>query len=192
MDTLCHAVYGATICSRRGLAGGLRGAESHPTWHRDPHVWLGAAFGLLPDLASLGLPYLLAIGHGNGSFFHGVSASTLETYHWMHSLLTAGAVLALIAWLRPRWLLPALAWPLHILMDAFTHAQGGRFATRLFHPLSDVGLPGVNWWEHPRVWAGIWLVLPVVWLGLWLARRQAKRDSTQCPPSVTGTGRSPS
>ena len=63
MDILAHALYGATLCSRTGLGGGLacRGAPARrPDWT----VWAAAGFGVLPDLASIGLVFALMLARG--------------------------------------------------------------------------------------------------------------------------------
>ena len=48
------------------------------------------------------------------------------------------------------------------------------FRTTLFYPLSDWGLDGIRWWEHPGIIAAYWAALPALWLGLWLWRRQER------------------
>jgi len=50
-------LYGATVCSRSGLAGGSRGTGGRP-WIADWTAWAAAVFGVLPDAFSLGLPLL--------------------------------------------------------------------------------------------------------------------------------------
>jgi hypothetical protein len=66
---------------------------------------------------------------------------------------------------------PALAWPLHVVMDVFTHGAG-RFQTPLFFPLTTWGFEGLPWWRHPGLVTSYWLLLPAVWIGLWLVRRR--------------------
>jgi hypothetical protein len=118
------------------------------------------------------VPYLLHGVAGGGSFFRSVGPEVLEVYHTLHSLVVALPVCWVLRRWRPAWFVPSLAWPLHIVMDMFTHGAGGRFQTRIFHPVSDWGFPGWNWWQHPELVWGIWLTLPALWIGLLRVRRR--------------------
>ena len=159
MDILTHALMGAVLCSRTGLAGGRRG----PTPGRDgrPRMidWtFGAAlfFGIFPDLASIGLHLAHhVIRHGHMGW-HAVPPYIFTLYNLTHSVLIAGlCVLAAALWRRPL-ALAMLAWPLHIVTDMLTHGPG-RFATPVFFPLSDYRFNGVNWWQTP--WLARWPAL---------------------------------
>lgn len=131
-------------------------------------------FGVLPDLLSLGLPFLaFFFGDRGGNFFKDLQDTTLIRYRYMHSLLPtllASGALRLVC--KPLFV-PSLAWPLHVVTDSFTHGVG-KFHTTLFYPLSTWGFDGVRWWEHPGVILAYWLVLPVIWLGLWSWRRRQR------------------
>ena len=169
MDLLAHAVYGATVCSRIGLAGGSKGAGR--LWISDGTVWCAAAFGILPDLVSMGMPFLTFLAAGaHGNFFRGFEGTGIVCYRYMHSLVVALTVVGLLrfAW-RPLFI-PSLAWPLHVVLDALTHGAG-KFQTTIFHPLSTWGYDSVRWWQHPEIVLAYWLFLPVIWLGLWAWRR---------------------
>lgn len=175
MDIVAHALYGATAFSRSGLAGGPAGSR-RPTWVVDGTAWAAAAFGILPDAVSMGIPFALYWAGGlDGNFFHGFDGRALVLYRCMHSLLIALAACGLLrlAW-RPAFV-PSLAWPLHILMDSVTHGVG-KYHTTLLYPLSTWGLDGVRWWQHPEVIAAYWITLPLLWLGLWLWRRARRRE----------------
>ena len=88
MDIFAHCVYGMTACSRSGLAGGRKGSGT--SWFRDRSVWWAAGFGLLPDLASLGFPFLLFLFAGMpGNFFRDLNPDWLISYRYAHSMLTA-------------------------------------------------------------------------------------------------------
>lgn len=93
-------------------------------------------------------------------------------YHSSHSLLVAAGVLLLLARMARPLVIPALAWPLHILMDSVSHGVGPWQATMLY-PVSDWHVVGVNWWQHPGMMLGYWGLLPVLWLALYLWRRSA-------------------
>ncbi len=183
MDTLTHALLGAALCSRTGLAGGRRGPVN-PLDGR-PRVWdwtLGAAlfFGILPDLASIGLHLIYHILRHGDMGWHAIPPFIFTLYNLTHSLLIAGVcVLAAALWLRP-WAAPMLAWPVHILTDTLTHGAG-RFATPIFFPLSDYRFSGVNWWQTP--WLARW---PALALALLCAGFLAYRLNKWTLPGLLG------
>lgn len=172
MDTLTHGLYGVTFCSAVGLAGGLtRGHASAGAALRDRTAWWAFAFGVFPDAASLGIPFLLGIAGGVGNFFRQVDGTAMATYHGLHNLAAAFGVVLLTRRIRPGLWIPALAWPLHVLMDAVSHGPG-KFQTRLLFPVSDWGFPGINWWEHPWMFRTTSTLLALTWLALWTTRRR--------------------
>ena len=172
MDTLAHVVYGMTYCSLTGLAGGRTGAAgiARQRMLMDPTLWMAGGFGLLPDAASLGIPFVLSVAQGVGTFFRGVGEDTLLAYRLLHNALVPALVCLLVWRFRRGWFAASLAWPLHVLMDAVSHGPG-KFQTRLFYPLSDWGFPGLNWWEHPWMFWTCWLALPPIWWLIWRNRR---------------------
>lgn len=183
MDTLSHLVYGATVCSRSGLAGGRAGAGR--PWHRDPTVWAAAAFGLLPDALSLGPPWIAYWLNGaQGVYWRTIDETDLARYYYTHSLLVSLGVSALLYRFRRPLFLPSLAWALHIGMDAFTHGPG-RFQTTILHPISSWGITGIRWWEHPWFIATYWAALPVTWFILWRLRRRPAPSSVPAADRVS-------
>jgi hypothetical protein len=176
MDTLTHALYGATCFSRSGLAGGKIGVPGTPRPHflKDPTCWAAAAFGLLPDLASLGIPFLIGLAQGVEHFFRTVDGQTLAAYHALHNLALPGLVSLLFWFFARRWFVASLSWPLHIAMDAISHGSG-KFQTRPFYPFSDWGFPGINWWENTWIVWACWIGLVAMWSGLITLRITARR-----------------
>ena len=172
MDVLAHALYGATVCSRTGLAGRTEGTAVRP-WMADWTVWCSALFGILPDAFSLGPPMIACAINGGGNFFLTIDETTLMTYRYMHSLLVALAAAGIVRWIWKPLFVPSLAWPLHVLMDSVTHGAG-KFQTTLFYPLSSWGFDSIRWWQHPEIVLAYWLVLPAIWLGLWAWRRRKR------------------
>jgi len=169
MDILAHAIYGATVFSRKGLAGGRQVTASR--WFADRTVWAAALFGIVPDVISMWPAFAMYLWDGaSGNYFAEVGGSTLIRYHYMHSLVIALPVCALMYWLRKPLFVSSLAWPLHVMMDAPTHGTG-KFQTQPLYPLFDWNIPGINWWEVPAVFIGYWALLPVIWIGLWAWRR---------------------
>ena len=168
MDLLAHAAYGATLFSRTGLAGGLRGARpSRAHWFLDWTVWCAAAFGILPDVVSMGPRFLAFLAQGaQGNFFRDFGGDGIIVYRYMHSLLVALAIAGVIRWIYRPAFMPALAWPLHVVMDALTHGAG-KWGSPLLYPVSEWSLDSVRWWQHPGLVLAYWLALPCIWLTLW-------------------------
>ena len=165
MDTLVHGVLGAALCSRTGLPGGRRGPvdERGRRQATDWTLWAAFGFGILPDLLSLGIHFALDAFSGNGMRWHGIPDFIFVLYDFTHSL--AGIALGyglLVAWRRALWL-PALAWPLHVLVDVPTHGDG-RFLTPILWPFSDWSFAGWSWWLHPAMLYGSWLLAGALWL----------------------------
>ena len=165
MDTLFHGVLGAVACSTTGLPGWRRGPVRSDGRRRVADWTLPAAFafGLFPDLASLGIHFATDLFTGNGVRWHGIPDFVFLLYNVTHSLLGIGLGYALlVAWKRALWL-PALAWPLHVLVDVPTHGAGV-FMTPLFWPFSDLRFQGWSWWISPWIFYGGWLTLLALWL----------------------------
>lgn len=176
MDLIAHMVYGATACSRSGAVGGRKGSSL--PWYREKTVWWSACIGILPDLASMGIPFVLFILRGShGNFFRDIDPSWLSAYRYSHSLVTAAILTALMTAWRRSLFLPSLAYALHVVTDAVTHS-GGKFHAPLFYPLFTWTAPGVAWWRHPEVVACYWAVPVAAWIFLaWLRRHATAREA---------------
>jgi len=165
VDTLFHGVIGAALCSRPGLAGGRRGPVDRIGRRQwvDWTLWAALFFGLVPDLASLGIHFAADLFTGNGIRWHGIPDFIFVLYNITHSLLgMAIGYGLLVGWKRALWL-PALAWPLHVLTDVPTHGDG-RFITPLFWPFSEAGFAGWSWWQLPAIFYGGWILAGGLWL----------------------------
>ena len=173
MDTLAHAVYGATLFSRTGLAGGLRGPVNAQGRRIafDWTFWTACGFGLLPDIASIGIYFTQSALNGDGISFHALPAYVFVLYKLTHSLVMAFIGLGLIRLFWKPLSLPALAWPFHICLDIFTHPLG-RFQTPFLYPISDLAFNGISWWMHPWFIRAYWGLVPLIWLGIVMARRR--------------------
>ena len=148
-------LYGATVCSRSGVAGGAEGSPGRGVRSllKDRSLWFALLFGLLPDVVSMWPSFFIFWMEGaRGNFFVEFGGPALAVYRTMHSLLVA---LAAAGGLRLIWkplFVPSLAWPLHLVMDSVTHGSG-KFQTMLFYPLSFFHIEGIRWWRHR------WIVL---------------------------------
>lgn len=195
MDILAHAFYGATLCSRTGLAGLFRqkdnkvpqsqAAEPSPAGRKLNRVdWtlLGAAFfGVFPDIVSLAVPSLPYWLNGTPhEFFSNMDPNIIILYRYMHSLVVAVIAVVLLRLIWKPLFIPSLAWILHVLIDSLMHGPGV-FQTTLFYPLSEWGFNSIRWWEHPRLVLAYWLLLPVIWLFIALLRwRNRERQVSAC------------
>lgn len=183
MDTLVHGVIGAALFSRTGLAGGRRGPvdERGRRQFSDWTLWMAFLFGVFPDLASLGIHFSMELIAGNGFHWGGIPGFVFALYHFTHSL--AGIALGyglLVAWKRTLWL-PALAWPLHVLMDVPTHGAGS-FMTPILWPFSGWSFAGWSWWLSPPIFYGSWIGAGLLWLvviGMRLSWRADKKGTSE-------------
>ena len=159
MDTLFHGVVGAALCSRTGLAGGRRGPVDGQGRRRfsDWTLWAAFGFGVLPDLASLGIHFSRVMFFGGGEPWGGIPDVVFVLYDLTHSLAGMAVCVGALAWWRRPLGLPALAWPIHVLMDVPTHGDG-RFMTPILWPFSDWTFSGWSWWLHPGVFQGGWIL----------------------------------
>jgi len=173
MDTLAHALYGATLFSRSGLAGCFRQKNDDPAGRRktDWTLFAAAGFAVLPDLASVGIHFLDLILNSHSPSFHHLPSYVFDLYNVTHSLPVA-ALASLILWKtwKPMFI-PSLAWVFHIVLDIFTHGHG-RFQTPFLYPFSEYAFDGLNWWQHPGVIAVYWGALPLLWILIYFYRRQ--------------------
>lgn len=172
MDILAHALYGATLFSRTGLAGGLQSAvETRSPYLSDWTVWAAAGFGVLPDMSSIGAYFIQMLIFGDSPSFHDLPSSVYLLYHCTHSLLIASVFLLALSLIVRPLVIPALAWPLHIVMDSFSHGDG-RWQTLMLYPVSDWHIHGVNWWQHTGLMMLYWGILPVLWVSIYFWRRR--------------------
>lgn len=132
MDTLSHALYG------KGFFGYRK------------YRWTSFLFGALPDLSSFGV-YFLGLLFSN---FHGLKNGrpsieeipiwVVELYNISHSLITAFVFIAIVYFIKKDLTWPMLAWPVHIIVDLFTHSIEF-FPTPIFWPLSNYRFDGIPW-----------------------------------------------
>ena len=166
MDTLVHGAIGAVLCSRTGILGWRLGPvdEKGRRKFSDWTLWAAFLFGVFPDLASLGIHFGMDMILGNGVRWKEIPDFVFTLYNVTHSLFGMAVCIGLLAWWKRALFVPALAWPLHVLMDVPTHGHG-IFMTPLFWPFSERGFAGWNWWLYKGIFYGSWTFA----FGLWLA-----------------------
>lgn len=177
MDTLVHGVLGAAVFSRTGLAGGRQGPVD-ARGRRKPFdwtLWAAFGFGVLPDLASLGIHFATGLFTGSGIRWHGIPDFVFGLYNLTHSLAGMAVGIGLLAWWRRRLFLPALAWPLHVFLDVPTHGRGV-FLTPIFWPFSDWGFAGWSWWLNKSIFYGSWLLAGALWLAVAIMRLTWRKE----------------
>ncbi len=137
-------------------------------------LWAAFFFGILPDLASLGIHFSMNLFAGSGPRWQGIPPFIFVLYNITHSV--AGIAVCyglLVAWKRSLWL-PALAWPLHVLTDVPTHGNG-YFMTPILWPFSDWAFSGWSWWRLPKLFYGGWILVGILWLAVVVMRLSWRR-----------------
>ena len=132
MDTVSHALWGKALFGYR------------------KYKWSSFIFGALPDLLSFGLYFLFNLITSPSNIKFGKPA--LETipywvfdlYDFSHSLIIAFIFILITSLFDKELCFPMLAWPLHILIDLFTHSVQ-YFPTPFFWPISDYRFDGIPW-----------------------------------------------
>lgn len=153
------------------------GIWSYNVFHRLRHPACAVFFGVLPDTISW-VPY----------FFYKIATGTLamgppnvsEIPHWVfvlygfsHSIFVAGVFIAgMFLWVRP-WPWYVLGWPLHIVIDVFTHRREF-LPTPFLWPFSDWAFPGISW-ANPWFMAINYPVMLSVLIWILVRRRSVRR-----------------
>ena len=109
MDILAHALYGVTLFSRSGLAGGRKGWSARcRSSMRDWTLWAAAGFGILPDMTSIGVYFSHMWIQGDSPSFHALPSYVFLLYHCTHSLMFAGLMLLVLRLIARPLVIPAL------------------------------------------------------------------------------------
>jgi hypothetical protein len=182
MDTLVHGVIGAVLCSRTGLPGGRRGPVDDAGRRQlsDWTLWVAFLFGILPDLASLGIHFSMDLIAGNGVRWQGIPDVVFVLYNFTHSLAGIALTMGFLVWIKRSLWLPALAWPIHVGMDILTHGTGV-FMTPVLWPFSDWSFAGWSWWLHPSIFYASWLLAGGLWLVVLAMRVSWRSDPSKDP-----------
>ena len=149
MDTLSHALWGK----------GFFGYRGKPYW--------SIFFGVLPDLFSFGIYYILNLLFNYKNLKHGkpelheLPDYIFTLYDITHSLVIALFFVCIVYFFINRnFAFAMLAWPLHILVDFPFHTID-YFPTPIFWPIIDFKFDGIPW-SNKYVWfsnlAGIFLL----------------------------------
>ncbi len=121
---------------------------SYAIFHNRKYVWWATLFGVLPDILSFGILFVMNLVNGN--FHRGLPAlNTLPkwlftAYNLTHSFVLFVAVFFAVFLLAKNWYLPLLAWGIHILIDIPTHSFRF-FPTPFLWPISGYMFNGISW-----------------------------------------------
>lgn len=163
MDIISHGLWG-------GIAFGRRNKRQ---------FWWSFFFGIMPDLLSFGIltaSVWLGIGiapdwSGGPPAMSSIPSYVSSLYNVTHSLVVF-VVVFLIAWLilkRPP--LVMLAWPLHIIVDIFTHTSAF-FPTPFLWPIFNVKVSLISW-ADPRIFIPNVLLLLIVYAIYYVRSKKA-------------------
>ena len=161
MDIISHGLWGSIAFGRKNK--------------RD--FWLGFIFGISPDLFSFSIFSFVNLFRIGERSFGIMDPSSIpiyvhDLYNMTHSLIVFSVVFALV-WMiikRPLW--PMLAWPLHILLDIFTHSTEF-FPTPFLWPLVSYRFDGVSWGTPAIFFTN--LALLVFAYSMWLIQRYLRK-----------------
>ena len=159
MDTLSHALYG------KGLFGYKK------------YRWYSFFFGIVPDIFSFGIYFIYLIVFSEFEF-GGPSREELpywvyDLYDISHSMVTALVFIAIAYKINKDFAWPMLAWPMHIIVDFFTHSIEF-FPTPILWPISDYRFDGVPW-SNPYVLVINFVLIFVIFI----YRRKNKKALTK-------------
>ena len=139
MDTLSHGLWGKGIFGYRGK----------PYW--------SVFFGVLPDIFSFGIYFLVTIFFNPSNFKLGkpeldmIPNYVFYLYDFTHSLIIAFFFICIVYFfINKNFAFAMLAWPLHIMLD-FPFHTADYFPTPILWPIIDVNFNGISW-SKPYIW----------------------------------------
>ena len=124
------------------------GLWSYAIFHRKKYVWLATLFGVMPDIFSFGILFLMNLVNGNMHRGRPPVESLPKwlspAYNLTHSFVMFAAVFLAIFLIAKKWFWPLTAWAIHILIDIPTHSFQF-FPTPFLWPISDYKFNGISW-----------------------------------------------
>ena len=124
------------------------GLWTYAIFHKKKYVWLAVLFGLLPDILSFGIIFVMNLVnrnfHSGPPAIHTLPKWLFAAYNLTHSLVMFFVIFVLIYILTRKWFWALTAWGIHILIDIPTHSLR-YFPTPFLWPLSDYVFNGISW-----------------------------------------------
>ena len=124
------------------------GLWSYAVFHKKKYVWMATLFGVLPDILSFGILFIINLVNGN--FHRGPPALSMlpkwlfVSYNLTHSIVLFAVVLLVVFLITKNWYWPLMAWAIHIIIDIPTHSTRF-FPTPFLWPLSNYVFNGISW-----------------------------------------------
>ena len=96
--------------------------------HKNKKPWLATLFGILPDIFSFGILFIINLFSGKTLPRGPPDPSTVpqfvtNSYNYTHSLIIFIVAAILIYLITKKFYVFLLGWPLHILLDIPTHTN---------------------------------------------------------------------
>ena len=122
---------------------------AYAIFSKNKKPWLAAFFGILPDLLSFGVLFIINIFTGKG-FVRGppnpdlVPEFVTQSYNYTHSLIIILVIILIIYFLTKKFYVFFLGLPLHIILDIPSHTSR-IFPTPFLFPISTYTFNGISW-----------------------------------------------
>ncbi|MBS3132106.1 hypothetical protein J4212_06745 [Candidatus Woesearchaeota archaeon] len=123
----------------------------YAAFHKKKYAKMAAFFGVLPDLLSFGLFFVVMLFTGGLDFsrrgpppLDAIPGWVFSSYNWTHSLVIFSAAFILLCLILKKFYWPLLGWAIHILIDIPTHTSRF-FPTPFLWPLSSYSYSGISW-----------------------------------------------
>lgn len=124
------------------------GLWSYAIFHKKKYVLLATLFGILPDILSFGIIFMINLINGNFQrgppLIDSLPRWLFAAYNLTHSFVMFIAVFVLIYFVTKKWFWPLTAWAIHILIDIPTHSTRF-FPTPFLWPASNYKFDGISW-----------------------------------------------
>ncbi len=153
------------------------GLWSYAVFHRKKYALKAVLAGVLPDIISFGPHFILSIFVG--SFISGkpnlssIPNYIFTMYNLTHSLIIFIFVALLLFLITKKFYVWLLAWPLHTIVDIFTH-DINFFPTPFLWPLSNYRFNGYSW-GHPKFLIVNYSLLVIVYIFIFLYNKKLKK-----------------
>jgi len=124
------------------------GLWTYAVFHKKKYVWWATLFGILPDLLSFDILFIIYLA--TGTFHRGpppinsIPSWVYGAYNLTHSFVMFFAVFTIIFLMTKKWFWPLTAWAIHILIDIPTHSLR-YFPTPFLWPISNYVFNGISW-----------------------------------------------
>ena len=160
MDTLSHALYG------KGLFGYKK------------YRWYSFFFGVIPDIFSFGIYFVYLFLFSDFKFgrptIDELPFWVYDLYDISHSMVTASIFILIAYKINKDFAWPMLAWPMHIIVDFFTHSIDV-FPTPIFWPISDFRFDGIPW-SSPYILGINFILIFLIFIYRWRTKPKINNE----------------